>query len=50
MISNYIASELTHQVIRLSASVKTRISVTIPAMVKEYKSFMGAIDLHDMLV
>jgi len=50
LVSNYIGPELTDQVQRWSMAHKSRIPIKRPAIVKEYNSFMGAIDLHDMLV
>ncbi|XP_050063057.1 piggyBac transposable element-derived protein 3-like [Aphis gossypii] len=50
LISNYISTEPTDPVLRWSASEKAQIPVKRPAMVREYNSFMGGIDLHDMLV
>jgi len=50
LISNYIGTEPTDPVLRWSASEKAQIPVKRPAMVREYNSFMGGIDLHDMLV
>jgi len=38
------------EVQRWSTTSKTRIPVQRPAVVKEYNSFMGGVDLHDMLV
>lgn len=50
LVSNYIGPEPTDQVNRWSVAQKSRIPIERPAIVKEYNSFMGAIDLHDMLV
>jgi len=50
LVSNYIGPEPTDQVNRWSVAHKSRIPIERPAIVKEYNSFMGAIDLHDMLV
>lgn len=50
VVSNYIGPEPTDQVKRWSVEHKSRIPIERPAIVKEYNSFMGAIDLHDMLV
>jgi len=50
LFSNYIGPEPTDEVQRWSTTSKTRIPVQRPAVVKEYNSFMGGVDLHDMLV
>jgi len=50
LVSNYIGPEPTDQVQRWSVAHKSRIPIEISAIAKEYNSFMGAIDLHDMLV
>lgn len=50
IISNYKGPYLTDIVKRWSVGVKSKIYVVRPASVLEYNSFMGGIDLHDMLV
>lgn len=50
LFSNYFGPEPTNEVHRWSTTSKTRIPVQRPAVVKEYNSFMGGVDLHDMLV
>jgi len=40
----------TNIVQRWSVSSKKYVPVVRPACIKEYNNFMGAIDLHDMLV
>lgn len=48
LVSNYIGPEPLNQVQRWS--IADKLPIERPATVKEYNSFMGAIDLHDMLV
>jgi len=50
MLSNYMGAEPTDIVQRWSVSSKKYVPVVRPACIKEYNNFMGAIDLHDMLV
>lgn len=50
IISNYKGPYPTDIVKRWSVGVKSKIDVVRPASVLEYNSFMGGIDLHDMLV
>ncbi|KAF0756258.1 Uncharacterized protein FWK35_00032807 [Aphis craccivora] len=50
LFSNYIGPKPTDEVQRWSITSKTRIPVQRPAVVKEYNSFMGGVDLHNMPV
>ena len=50
LVSSYKGKEPTDVVKRWSASDKAYIDVQRPAIVKEYNSFMGGVNLHDMLV
>lgn len=50
LLSNYIGPEPMDNVKRWSQTEKTKIDVQRPKIVKEYNTFMGGIDLHDMLV
>lgn len=50
LFSNYMGTEPTNEVQRWSTTSKSKIIVQRPAIVKEYNSFMGNVDLHDMLV
>lgn len=44
LLSNYIGPESTDEVQRWSTTSKIRIPVQLPAIVKEYNSFMGGVD------
>ncbi|KAE9521569.1 hypothetical protein AGLY_018033 [Aphis glycines] len=50
VLSNYMGAEPTDIVQRWSVSSKKYVPVVRPACIKEYNNFMGAINLHDMLV
>lgn len=50
MLFNHMGAKPTNIVQRWSVSSKKYIPVVRPACIKEYNNFMGAIDLHDMLV
>lgn len=50
IVSNYKGPLPTENVKRWSVVEKNKVDVVRPAAIGEYNSFMGGIDLHDMLV
>lgn len=50
VISNYIGPHPIDCVKRWSVSQKEKMDVPRPASIAEYNSYMGGIDLHDMIV
>lgn len=50
LASNFIGPEEGEEIRRWSSKDKAYINVTCPRMVREYNSFMGGVDLADMLL